>query len=148
MKRIIFIIFPVLFTALFPIQLMSQFAPGFVEQCATNSGKDATYLKDFQVVLNAALPDQVPPIARFPLVLSKNNIYRFSICTPGDSPGKAVLQLFDSNKLIFSSYNKDTGEEYNPFNFLCQKTGIYHVFIFFREGKEGHTVGILSYVNK
>jgi hypothetical protein len=144
MKRIILILFPVFFT----FQIYSQFGPGFVEQCATNSGKDATYLKDFQVVLNAALPEQVPPIARYPLVLSKNNIYRFSLCTPEDSPGKAILQLFDSNQLIFSSYNKETGEEYNPFNFLCQKTGIYHVFISFQEGKEGQTVGILSYVNK
>jgi hypothetical protein len=142
MKRIILILFPVFFT----FQIYSQFNPGFVEQCATNSGKDATYLKDFQVVLNAALPEQVPPIARYPLVLSKNNIYRFSLCTPEDSPGKAILQLFDSNQLIFSSYNKETGEEYNPFNFLCQKTGIYHVFISFQEGKQGHTVGILSYV--
>lgn len=148
MKRIFLILFPAIFLSIFPSQIFAQFAPGFVEQCATNSGKDVTYLKDFQVVLNAALPDHPAPIARYPLVLSKNNIYRFSLCTPSDSPGKAILQLFDSNKLIFSSYNKDTGEEYNPFNFLCQKTGIYHVFISFQEGKEGHAVGILSYVNK
>ena len=144
MKRLILI----LFTAYLAFPLFSQFGPGFVEQCATNSGKDATYLKDFQVVLNAAQPDQLAPIARYPLVLSKNNIYRFSVCTPEDSPGKAILQLYDSNKLIFSSYNKDSGEEYNPFNFLCQKTGIYHVFISFLDGKQGHTVGILSYVSK
>jgi hypothetical protein len=144
MKRLILI----LFTAYFTFPLFSQFGPGFVEQCATNSGKDATYLKDFQVVLNAAQPDQLTPIARYPLVLSKNNIYRFSVCTPEDSPGKAILQLYDNNKLIFSSYNKDSGEEYNPFNFLCQKTGIYHVFISFLDGKQGHTVGILSYVSK
>jgi hypothetical protein len=144
MKRFILI----LFTALFAFPVFSQFGPGFVEQCATNCGKDATYLKDFQVVLNAAQPEQVQPIARYPLVLSKNNIYRFSVCTPADSPGKAILQLYDSNKLIFSSYNKDTGEEFNPFNFLCQKTGIYHVFISFIDGKEGHAVGILSYVTK
>jgi hypothetical protein len=144
MKRIVLILFPALFA--FPV--FSQFGTGFVEQCATNCGKDATYLKDFQVVLNAAQPEQVPPVARYPLVLSKNNIYRFSVCTPGDSPGKAILQLWDSNKLIFSSYNKDTGEEFNPFNFLCQKTGVYHVFISFLDGKEGHAVGILSYVTK
>jgi hypothetical protein len=144
MKHLILI----LFTALFTFPVYSQFGPGFVEQCAINSGKDATYLKDFQVILNAAQPEQIQPIARYPLVLSKNNIYRFSVCTPEDSPGKAILQLYDSNKLIFSSYNKDTGEEYNPFNFLCQKTGIYHVFISFMDGKEGHAVGILSYVTR
>jgi hypothetical protein len=144
MKRQILI----LFTVLFAFPGFAQFNPGYIEQCATSSGKDATYLKDFQVILNAAQPEQVTPIARYPLVLSKNNIYRFSVCTPEDSPGKAILQLYDSNKLIFSSYNKDTGEEFNPFNFLCQKTGIYHVFISFLDGKQGHAVGILSYVTR
>jgi len=130
------------------VRLFSQFGPDFIEQCSSNSGKDATYLKDFQVVLAAAQSAQLPPVARYPLVLSKNNIYRFSICTAEGSDGKAILQLYDSNKLIFSSYNKDSGEEFNPFNFMCQKTGIYHVFISFQEGKEGQAVGILSYVTK
>ncbi len=144
MRRLILI-----FSALFlSVQLYSQFSSDFIEQCSGNSGKDATYLKDFQVVLAAAQPSQLPPVARYPLVLSKNNIYRFSICTAEGSDGKAILQLYDSNKLIFSSYNKDTGEEFNPFNFMCQKTGIYHVFISFYEGKEGQAVGILSYVTK
>ena len=93
-------------TIFISVQLYSQFSSDFIEQCSANSGKDATYLKDFQVVLEAAQPSQLPPVARYPLVLSKNNIYRFSICTVEGSDGKAILQLFDSNKLIFSSYNK------------------------------------------
>ncbi|KPK88193.1 MAG: hypothetical protein AMS27_00095 [Bacteroides sp. SM23_62_1] len=144
MRRYILIFFALFLSA----QLFPQFSSDFIEQCSANSGKDATYLKDFQVILEAAQPSQLPPVARYPLVLSKNNIYRFSICTAEGSNGKAILQLYDSNKLIFSSYNKDTGEEYNPFNFMCQKTGIYHVFISFQEGKEGQAVGILSYVTK
>jgi len=144
MRRLILILSLICLSA----RLFPQFETDFVEQCSANSGEDATYLKDFQVVLAAAQPNQLPPVARYPLVLSKNNIYRFSICTVDGSAGKGILQLYDSNKLIFSTYNKDTGEEYNPFNFMCQKTGIYHVFITFQEGKEGQAVGILSYVNK
>lgn len=144
MRRLILMLFAIFLS----VRLFSQFSSDFIEQCSANTGKDATYLKDFQVVLAAAQTSQFPPIARYPLVLSQNNIYRFSICTAEGSVGKAILQLYDSNKLIFSSYNKDTGEEYNPFNFMCQKTGIYHVFILFQEGKEGQAVGILSYVTK
>jgi hypothetical protein len=131
-----------------PAPIFSQFTTDFIEQCSEKSGEDATYLKDFQVVLAAAQPDHLPPVTRYPIVLSKNNIYRFSICTAEGSEGEAILQLYDSNNLIFSSYDKNTGEEYNPFNFMCRKTGIYHVFISFREGKEGQAVGILSYVTK
>ena len=144
MKRLV----TIFITLLLPIHIFSQFEAEFVDHCATSAGEDATYLKDFQVTLSEATPNQRQPVARFPLVLSKNNIYRFSICTADGSVGKAILQLYDSNKLIFSSYNKDSGEEFNPFNFTCQKTGIYHVFISFNEGKEGQAVGILSYVSK
>lgn len=128
--------------------LMAQTAADLVEQCAGKAGADATYLKDFTVKLGAAKPGSRHPAARYPLVLSKNNIYRFSVCTTKQSEGKAIIMLYDSKHLIFSSYDKETGEEFNPFNFLCQKTGIYHVVITFVDGKSGEAVGILSYVRK
>ncbi len=130
------------------VNLQAQSITDLVDQCANQAGEDATYLRDFQVTLGEAQPNQRPPVARFPLVLSKNNIYRFSICNTQTSQGKAVIKLYDSNRLIFSSYAEDTEEEYNPFNFMCQKTGIYHVFISFLKGQPGEAVGILSYVNK
>ena len=126
----------------------AQSVADMVDGCASMAGEDATYLKDFQVILWEAQPNQRPPVARFPLVLSKNNIYRFSICNAESSEGKAVIKLYDSNRMIFSSFVEDTNEEFNPFNFMCQKTGIYHVFISFLDGKPGEAVGILSYVNK
>jgi len=119
-----------------------------IDSCAAAAGDDATYLKDFVVILPAAIDNNNPPIARFPLVLSKSNIYRFSICNSRESGGAAVLKLYDSNRMIFSSYNENTGEEFNPFNFMCQNTGKYHIFISFENGKPGQAVGILSYVTK
>ncbi|MFC2112196.1 hypothetical protein ACFLTA_02925 [Bacteroidota bacterium] len=118
-----------------------------VDICAGQAGDNAIYLKDFQVKLGVAVEGR-PQVARYPLVLSSNNMYRFSICDLEDSEGKAVIKLYDNNRLIFSSFSDDTKEEFNPFNFMCQKTGIYHVFISFQEGKPGEAVGILSYVNK
>ena len=128
--------------------LQAQSAEDLVEQCANNAGKDATYLKDFIVKLGEGKSGSKHPVARYPLVLSKNNVYRFSVCTMEVSEGKAIIRLYDSNRLIFSSYDADTQEEFNPFNFLCQKTGIYHVSISFIDGKPGEAVGILSYVTK
>jgi len=136
------------FLLFFTGNLRAQTAADLVEKCANDAGDDATYLKDFIVILNEAAPGSRPPVARYPLVLSKNNVYRFSVCATEQSEGKALIKLYDSNRLIFSSYDVDTQEEFNPFNFLCQKTGIYHVFISFLDGKSGEAVGILSYVTK
>jgi hypothetical protein len=127
--------------------LGAQSTEQMIEICANMAGDDATYLKDFQVKLGVSV-DGRPQVARYPLVLSSNNIYRFSVCDMENSEGKAILKLYDNNRLIFSSYSEDTKEEYNPFNFMCRKTGIYHVFISFVDGKPGECVGILSYVNK
>ncbi len=139
-----------LLIVLFPgitVSLQAQTMENMVEICVGRTGDDATYLKDFQVKLGSSV-DGRPQVARYPLVLSSNNIYRFSVCNMENSEGKAVLRLYDNNRLIFSSYSEDTQEEFNPFNFMCRKTGIYHVFISFLDGKPGECVGILSYVNK
>mgnify|MGYP006865058871 CR=1 FL=1 len=133
---------------LIPGYLQAQSVADMVDECASQAGDDATYLRDFQVILEEAKENQRPPVARYPLVLSKNNIYRLSVCNSESSSGKAVIKLYDSNRMIFSSYVEDTKEEFNPFNFMCQKTGIYHVFISFLDGQPGEAVGILSYVNK
>ena len=127
--------------------LQAQSAEEMVDVCVGKAGEDATYLKDFQVKLGVPTEGR-PQVARYPLVLSSNNIYRFSVCDLPSSEGKAVIKLYDNNRLIFSSLDNDTKEEVNPFNFMCRKTGIYHVFISFVDGKPGEAVGILSYVKK
>ena len=127
--------------------LNAQTPEEMVDLCAGQAGKDATYLKDFQVKLGESKNGR-PQVARYPLVLSSNNIYRFSVCDMESSEGKAVIKLYDNNRLIFSSFADESKEEFNPFNFMCRKTGIYHVFISFLDGKPGEAVGILSYVSK
>lgn len=118
-----------------------------VGQCAASAG-DVTYLKDFPVKLDAGTPGGKPPAAKFSLLLSKNTSYRFTICTAPDSEGEAMLQLFEMNNMIGSSYNSTTGKDYPSFDFKCQKTGVYHVFISFKEGKAGEAVGILSFIER
>jgi len=124
----------------------AQSTTRLVELCAESAGKDATYLKDFVVQLDAAGPDGKAPVAKYSMVLSKNNVYRFTICNADDSEGRAVLQLFDMNVMLGSTYNPSTGKEYKSFDFQCQKTGVYHIFISFIDGKKGTAVAILSYV--
>ncbi len=129
-------------------EVNSQDNVELVAQCAASAGNNVTYLKDFIVKLDAGTPGGKPPSAKFSMVLSKNTQYRFSVCTAPDSEGEAVLQLFDMNVLQGSTYISATGKEFPFFDFKCQKTGVYHVFIFFKEGKPGDAVGILSFVKK
>jgi hypothetical protein len=130
-------------TALMKAQDISQ----LTAQCAGNAG-DVMYLKDFVVKLDEGTPGGAPPTARYALLLNKSIVYRFSICTAPNSEGEAVLQLFDLNTLLGSTFITATGKDYPSFDFKCQKTGVYHVFISFKEGKAGEGVGIMSYVKK
>jgi hypothetical protein len=145
MKKLILILF--VLAAAFPIALHAQDVSQLTAQCAAGAG-DVMYLKDFVVKLDAGTPGGAPPTARFALLLSKNVVYRFSICTAPNSEGEAVLQLFDQNTLLGSSFISSSGKEFPFFDFKCQKTSVYHVFISFKEGKAGEGVGVMSYVKK
>lgn len=127
--------------------IQAQDVSQLTAQCAANAG-DVMYLKDFVVKLDQGTPGGAPPTARFALLLSKNVVYRFSICSAPNSEGEAVLQLFDMNTLLGSTFISATGKDFPSFDFKCQKTGVYHVFISFKEGKAGEGVGIMSYVKK
>jgi len=127
--------------------LRAQDISQLTAQCAANAG-DVMYLKDFVVKLDAGTPGGAPPTARFALLLSQSVVYRLSICTAPNSEGEAVQQLFDMNTLLGSTFISETGKDFPFFDFKCQKTGVYHVFISFKEGKAGEGVGVLSYVKK
>jgi hypothetical protein len=145
MKR--FIIILTVLTFVSSVFLQAQDVSQLTAQCAANAG-DVMYLKDFVIKLDQGTPGGAPPTARFALLLSKNVVYRFSICSAPNSDGEAVLQLFDMNTLLGSTFITATGRDFPFFDFKCQKTGVYHVFISFKEGKAGEGVGIMSYVKK
>jgi hypothetical protein len=129
------------------VSLRAQDISQLTAQCAANAG-DVMYLKDFVVKLDAGTPGGAPPSARFAMLLSKSVVYRLSICSAPNSDGEAVLQLFDGNTLLGSSFISATGKDFPFFDFKCQKTGVYYIFISFKEAKAGEGVGVLSYVKK
>jgi hypothetical protein len=116
-----------------------------VMDCADKAGESAVYLKDFQVELPAAEPGERPPMFRQALVLRGNNIYRFNLC---NQQGEAVIRIYDSSRMLLSSYDAASGEEFNPIQFLCQKTGPYNIVITFKNGTAGEAIGIMSHVKR
>ena len=113
---------------------------------ATAELKNSTYLKDFRIRLKKAEKNKPAPVARYSVYLNKGTHYRFSICNSPDFEGKAIMQLFDSDVLLGSTYNADTKKDYFAFDFMCSKSASYQILATFQEGKEGCAVGILSMV--
>ncbi len=148
LRKIFIYLFLVTGSFLTQNQCYGQVLEGSVQDCALDAGNDVTYLKDFVVKLDAARPNQKPPVYRSTLALRKGVIYRFTICSENSSEGKAVLRLYDQANLLLSTYYPESGKEYKSISFACQKSAAYTVVISFKEGKKGEAVGILSYVNK
>ncbi len=138
----------VLLAALFALALTPRLANAQTEDelldiCGALAGSDATYLRDFKVRLEASDP---PQIQRYPIILKKGNKYRFAIASSKDFEGQMKLEIFDANRLMAQTYNAATGVDSPTIDWICTKTGAYHLFFSFRDGKRGMGVGVMSLV--
>lgn len=129
---------------LFPLNVSGQTEDELLDICGALSGPDATYLRDYKIRLEAGDP---PPVQRYPVVLKKGNKYRFAIASSRDFDGVLKLELYDSNRLMATTYNAATGSDYPTIDWVCTKTGAYHLFYSFKEGKAGMGVSVLSLVD-
>jgi len=145
MKKIVFTAILVFVCSTF-LKVSGQTTQKLVDLCNKVAGEEVTYLKDIYVELDAAGPDGKAPKQQTTLILQKGTEYRFTICDAEGSDGKAMIQLYDMNKLYASTYTAATGQSVNGFNFQCQKTGPYHVFIQSIDGKKITSVAIMSLV--
>jgi hypothetical protein len=144
----LYIFISILIVILVPVDLYPQNIQADIQNCASNAGKDAIYLKDFVVKLEGAKPNQKPPVFRATLALRKGVLYRLNVCNNSYSEAQPLLHLYDESVLLLSTFNSQTGKEYRAVTFECKKSGAYTIVISFREGKPGEAIGILSYVNK
>jgi hypothetical protein len=124
----------------------SQVTDPLISECIMNTGDNTKYLKDFRVQLGN---DQNQSDLRYKANMSlwKNTKYRFSMCNTANSKGKLILNIRDgANKLILSSYDKNTGRVYPFIDFTCNKSGIYQLCFDFDNGKQGSGIGVVSMV--
>jgi hypothetical protein len=117
-----------------------------VSNCAINAGANAKYLKDFRVQLGkAANPNELRYKAN--MSLWKNTKYRFTMCNADDSKGQLILSIKDeTNKVILSSFDKNSGKTYPFIDFTCNKSGMYQLNYDFTNGQQGSGVGVVSMV--
>jgi len=144
MKRIFLSFISFVLIAAAPV-VFTQDTEQLVQDCASKAGEGTIYLKDFVVSLPEAKPNEKPPMYRQAILLRGDNIYRFNIC---NQQGEAVIRVFDTNRMLISSFDQQSGKSYNPINFACTKTGQYSIVITFKDGKAGEAIGIMSHVVK
>ena len=126
------------------IMSFGQTSEQFVSSCVMSAGTDAKYLKDFRVQLGKSA-DQAELRYKANMSLWKNTKYRFNMCNADNSKGQLILTIKDdANKLIFSSYDKNTGRSYPYVDFTCNKSGIYMLSYDFINGQQGSGVGVVS----
>jgi hypothetical protein len=142
MKNIaLFFLFTIILSG-YSVVAYSQSEDELVEICGMIAG-EATFLKDFKIRLDSGDP---PPVQRFSVILKKGIKYRFSVCNSKDKDGKVVLQLLDNNRLLATTHVVATGKDYPTIDYVCTKTGAFHLFFTFKDGKSGLAVGLLSLV--
>lgn len=126
--------------------LNGQSTDPFVSKCVMNAGNDAKYLKDFRIQLGkAAAQEELRYKAN--MSLWKNTKYRFTMCSTEDSKGQLILSIRDdANKVVLSSFDKNTGKTYPFVDFVCNKSGIYQLNFDFLNGQQGSGVGVVSMV--
>ncbi len=98
----------------------------FIKNCFA-SGGEAKYVKHFRIRFSEAKNTKTRSEGMFTLMMSKGNHYRFMICNDPSKPGA-------------------TNKEYKAFDFVCSKTGPYYIRMFFKDGKEGCGVCILTLI--
>ncbi|MGD0583627.1 MAG: hypothetical protein ABR974_11880 [Bacteroidales bacterium] len=115
-------------------------------KCAMTAGSNTTYLKDFRVQLG---PGTKQSELRYKEVfpLSKNMKYKFTLCNAENSKGALIMRINDdTGRLVLASYDQKSGKTYPSVEFVCSKTGTYHLYFDFLNFQQGMGVGVISLI--
>jgi len=149
-KIIISFIIVIAFSTLTLDKVNAQCRQQMVYSCATK--ENSIYLRDFNTKLRKVKSGESG--TKWTVVLNKDAHYKFNLCTPEGDDG-VVLTLYDSQhpektNPYGSTYDKKNNKDYESFDFVCRKSGMYYVSIRFKENSEQKktcAVGILSFVS-
>lgn len=143
MKRTLLIIL----TILAGLMVRGQCNQELVDMAINQSGSDAIFVREFKVKLKSGSASKPSPVGHFSIVLKEGSNYRFNVASSKEYDSEAILQLFDRDKLIGSTYNFEASTNNKKFEFPCNKTATYQVAMSFREAKEGCAVGVVSLIS-
>lgn len=127
-------------------QIKAQCNDTLIKTAIFESGPDALFLKEYKVKFKKGKANRPAKVAKYSAFLKDSTTYRFNVVNAREYDGKVILQLFRKGKLMGSTFNLETLNYNNSFDFYCDKTDTYQVYMSFIEGKAGCAAGILSMV--
>lgn len=124
----------------------AQSTDPLVSKCAMTAGPNTTYLKDFRVQLGQGNQQSELRYKQiFPL--SKNMKYKFTLCNADNSKSPLIMTITDElGRNILSTFDKKSGKTFASIEFVCNKTGTYHLNFDFLNFQKGLGVGVVSLV--
>lgn len=127
------------------VNVSAQCDQAFISSCSSTGG-NIKYIKHFRIRFTEAKNIKKKSEGTFTLMLNKGNHYRFMICSDPSKPGATIMELSNDFAQFGSNYNAQKDTEYKAFDFICTKTGPYYIKMFFKDGKEGCGVCVLTLV--
>jgi hypothetical protein len=127
----------------------AQCDQAFIDKCSSSGGAAVKYVKHYRIRFTEAMKGKSMSEGKFSIMLSKGSHYRFYTCNDETKPGHTVVELSsDANGKLVGNVNDATGAEYPGFDFLCNKTGPYYLKMYFKDGKEGCGVCVMTLVTQ
>lgn len=124
----------------------AQCDQAFIDKCSSN-GPSVKYVKHFRIRFTEAMKGKNVSEGKFSIMLSKGSHYRFYVCNDETKPGHTVVEMSsDAAGKCGTNVNPTTGAEYPAFDIMCSKTGPYYLKMFFKDGKEGCGVCVMTLV--
>jgi hypothetical protein len=135
--------------------IMVAFLPGMNAQCddklidkiIEKSGTDALFIREFALkppIKDKRKKEKGPaPSAKYDVRLNKGVVYRFIVEDEEHSPAKSILQLRKENMVLASTYDPETRTNDGNFDFLCEESGSYRVFLSFLDQNTGCAAGAM-----
>jgi len=143
MKKLIYS-FLVLFT-MTAVSASAQCGDELLKSALKEMGS-SQYIKDFTVEMLKEKKDTKTGYVKFSVVLNSNTQYKFNIANGADNTEQIIMQIKQGEQLKASNlYN---GKIFNEFEYVCRKTGVYHLYFSFKGGQEGCAKSVLSLVKQ
>jgi hypothetical protein len=146
MTQRLFIFFSFLASLLAPEKTFAQCNEKLIETAIKNAGSNTLFVRDFKLKNDKKKAKLFMPVANYEVRLNENYLYRFTVVSENTKENAAILQLFDENLQLGSTFNPEKGISDTFFDFYCTESKDYTVNLSFKENNKGCAVGVLSIV--
>lgn len=106
--------------------------------------ENATFLKSIPVRIKKTKKGAPVSSLRNTFVFNRGISYKISICNASEFEGKMIIDIYNLETVVTSTLDKKTGKMTNDLTFDCERTGIYYLVSYFKDGLEGCSVAMIS----